>query len=143
MRRGRPDTGELFYRYVPCDQPPMSIASRLETASLTGLHWVAVVLAVLSGVVHLVLGVRFFPEGTAIAFILAGVAFFVAIGLFLIDYHRRLLYAVGVPFVLAQIVAWLWINQRQQPEISPVEGVDKAAQVVLILILVLLYRRAS
>lgn len=121
----------------------MSVPSRVQTASLTGLHWLAVLLALLSGVIHLVLGVMFFPEGLAIAFLLAGIAFLVAIGLFLVDYRRRLLYAIGVPFVLLQIILWLWINQRNQPEISPVEGIDKAGQVLLIVILIVLYRRST
>lgn len=121
----------------------MSVSSRIQTASLTGLHWFAVVLALLSGVVHLALGVMFLPQGTAVAFILAGIAFLVAIGLFLVDYRRRLIYAVGVPFVLLQIILWYWINQRNMPEISPVEAIDKVAQVVLIVVLVVLYRRSG
>lgn len=121
----------------------MSVTSQIETASLTGLHWLAVVLSLLSGVIHLVLGVMFFPQGTAIAFVLAGIAFLVAVGLFLRNYRRRLLYAVGVPFVLVQIVLYYWINYRNQPAISPVEAVDKVAQLVLIVVLVVLYRRAT
>ena len=121
----------------------MSVTSQIETASLTGLHWLAVGLSLLSGVIHLVLGVMFFPQGTAIAFVLAGIAFLVAVGLFLRDYRRRLLYAVGVPFVLVQIVLYYWINYRNQPAISPVEAVDKVAQLVLIGVLVVLYRRAT
>lgn len=121
----------------------MSVTSQIETASLTGLHWLAVVLSLLSGVIHLGLGVMFFPQGTAIAFVLAGIAFLVAVGLFLRNYRRRLLYAVGVPFVLVQIVLYYWINYRNQPAISPVEAVDKVAQLVLIVVLVVLYRRAT
>ncbi|MDX1745804.1 MAG: hypothetical protein R3324_07695 [Halobacteriales archaeon] len=121
----------------------MSISSRIQTDSLGPIHWLAVILALLSGIIHLVLGVRFFPQGTAIAFLLAGVAFLVAVGLFLVNYRRRVIYAVGVPFVLLQIVAWLWINQRNQPAVSPVEGIDKAAQVILIVVLILLWRRGS
>ena len=121
----------------------MSVTSQIKTASLTGLHWLAVALSLLSGVVHLVLGVMFFPQGTAIAFLLAGIAFLVAVGLFLRNYRRRLLYAVGVPFVLVQIILYYWINYRNQPAISPVEAVDKVAQLVLIVVLVVLYRRAA
>lgn len=118
-------------------------ASRLETASLTPLHWLAVALAIVTGVIHLALGVLFFPGAQPIAFLLAGLGFFGWVGLFLLDYRRRLLYLGGIPFVALQIVLWLLINQRPEPAISPVEAIDKAAQVILIVVLIVLYRREA
>lgn len=115
----------------------------LRTDSLTGLHWVGVVLALVSGVIHLALGVMFFPGLQPVAFLLAGLGFLGAVVLLLIDYRRRLLYAVGVPFVALQILLYLWLNQRVQPAVSPIEAVDKVAQVLLIVVLVVLYRRES
>lgn len=115
----------------------------LQTRNLTPLHWFAVALALLSGVIHLVLGVQFFPGPQPTAFILAGLGFFGAVVLFLVGYRRRLLYLVGVPFVALQIVLYYLINYRADPGISPVEGIDKAAQVVLIVVLVVLYRRGE
>ncbi|MFB6303834.1 MAG: hypothetical protein ABEH47_01605 [Haloferacaceae archaeon] len=114
-----------------------------DTGSLTALHWVGVALALVSGVIHLVIGVRFFPGAQPVAFVLAGLGFFGAVVLLLRNYRRRLLYAVGVPFVGLQIVLWFLLNQRAQPAVSPVEAVDKVAQVLLIVILVVLYRRES
>jgi hypothetical protein len=119
------------------------VNSRFETESLTPLHWFAVVLALITGVVHLVLGIMFFPGAQPVAFLLAGLGFFGAIVLFLLDYRRRVLYLVGVPFVALQIVLYLWINQRVDPAISPLEGIDKAVQVVLIVVLIVLYRREA
>lgn len=118
-------------------------SSRLETASLTPLHWLAVALAIVSGIVHLALGVMFFPGAQPVAFLLAGLGFFAGVVLFLLDYRRRLLYLAGIPFVALQIVLWWILNQQTQPAISPIEGIDKAAQVVLIVVLVVLYRRGA
>ena len=123
--------------------PTVMSLSRLETESLTALHWVAVALAVVSGVIHLVIGIQFFPGAQPIAFVLAGLGFFGAVVLFLLDYRRRLLYLVGIPFVVLQILLYLWLNYRVDPPISPIEGIDKAAQIVLIVLLVVLYRREA
>jgi hypothetical protein len=125
--------------------------SRFDTASLTSLHWTGIALAVVSGVVHLVLGVGSVLGGEAVglgvAFVLAGVAFLVAAALVAADYRRPLLYAVGVPFTAVQVLAWYWLNYastgRPLSTIGGIEIVDKAAQLALIAILVVLYRREA
>lgn len=119
------------------------VLSQLETETLTPLHWAAVALAVVTGIVHLAIGVMFFPGAQPVAFLLAGLGFFGAVVLFLIDYRRRLLYLVGVPFTALQIVLYLWLNYRVDPAVSPIEGIDKAVQVLLIVALVVLYRRET
>ncbi|RRJ33761.1 DUF7475 family protein [Halocatena pleomorpha] len=81
------------------------------TESLTTLHWIAIGLTIITGVIHLVLGIMAFPGVLPTAFLLAGIGFFAGIGLLLLGY-RRSLYIVGVPFVAVQIVLYLWINQR-------------------------------
>lgn len=115
----------------------------LETESLTPLHWLAIMLAIITGVTHLVLGIQFFPGTQPVAFLLAGLGFFGAVVLFLLDYRRELLYVLGVPFVALQIILWLWLNQRVQPAISPVEAIDKSVQVLLIVLLIVFYRRET
>lgn len=119
------------------------MSAPLETESLTPVHWLAIVLAVITGAIHLVLGIQFFPGAQPVAFLLAGLGFLGAVVLFLFDYRRRVLYVVGVPFVALQIGLWLWLNQRVQPAISPVEAIDKSAQVILIGLLIVLYRRET
>lgn len=111
--------------------------------SLTPLHWIAVGLTIITGIVHLALGIMFFPGVLPVSFLLAGLGFFVGIGLFLRGYRRRLLYQIGVPFVALQMVLYLLINQRSDPAVSPIEGIDKAAQLLLIVLLVVLYRRGE
>jgi hypothetical protein len=115
----------------------------LSTDSLTGIHWVGVVLALLSGVIHLFLGVRLGSQlgyaGLPGAFILAGLGFVGAVILLLVDFRRRLVYAVGVPFVGAQVVIWLWTQVlNSSRSLGTVDYVDKVAQVLLIVILLYL-----
>lgn len=112
----------------------------LQTESLTTIHWAGIVLAVVTGVLHLVLGVSFISEPMGWAFLFAGVGFLGGIAALLVDYRRRLLYLLGIPFTAGQIVAWYVVNA---PDFSVLGYVDKVAQVLLIAVLVVLYRQAS
>ena len=112
----------------------------LRTESLTTLHWVGVVLAVVTGVIHLVLGVSFISDPLGWAFLAAGVGFLGGVAALLVDYRRRLLYLLGIPFTAGQIVAWYFVNA---PDFSTPGYVDKLVQVLLIVVLVVLYRQAS
>lgn len=105
----------------------------VETGSLTGAHWAGVGLAAVSGVVHLYL---YWAAGFVL-FLLAGLSFFGAIALVLLDYRRRLVYLAGVPFVLVQIVMWLFVGMPN----FWLGVFDKAVQVALVGLLVHLYRR--
>ncbi|SFL24179.1 hypothetical protein SAMN04487950_3000 [Halogranum rubrum] len=108
-----------------------------ETASLTTLHYVGIVLAAITGVIHLVLGVGFLPSPLAVSFVLAGLGFFGGIALLLFNVRRRALYAVGIPFTLAQIAAYFVIN----PDPLSAFGLfDKLVQLALVGVLVVLYR---
>lgn len=112
----------------------------LQTESLTTIHWVGILFAAVSGVIHLTVGVPGLPSGLAVSFVLAGLGFFSAIALLLVGYRRRLVYAVGIPFVAAQIVLWFVLNGFP---IDAIEAVDKVAQVGLIAILVVLLRQSG
>ncbi|MFB6101617.1 MAG: hypothetical protein ABEJ73_03535 [Haloplanus sp.] len=115
--------------------------STFETASLTRLHWFGIVLAVVTGIVHLYFGVLALDTLQGVSFVLAGVAFFVAVLLLLLDFRRRLLYLVGVPFIGLQVVLYFVLNW---PDVLNPGGIgDKVVQVTLIAILVVLYRRES
>ncbi|MEF8800055.1 MAG: hypothetical protein V5A38_00675 [Halolamina sp.] len=116
------------------------------TASFTRLHWGTVVLAAVTGVIHLAIGVSsiasFGFEPLAVALALAGLGFFGGILLFLRDVRRRQLYVAGILFTALQIVLWVQFNQLGgDPAISPVEIIDKLVQVLLIAVLGLLYRQ--
>lgn len=112
----------------------------LRTDDFDWRHWAVVALAVITGVIHLWLGVGFVPEALGWAFLVAGVGFLAGVVALLVDYRRRLVYLLGVPFTLGQIVGWYVVNA---PDFSPLGYADKVIQVVLIVLLVVLYREGS
>jgi hypothetical protein len=104
-------------------------ASRI--GSLTQLQWLAVALVVITGALHVYAGI---VEGR-IPVALAGVGYAGALVLFLLDFRRRLLYLVGIPYTAVQIPLWIVAKS----EYGVVDYVDKAVQIVLILVLIYLY----
>lgn len=106
-------------------------SSTSRIGSLTQLQWLAVALVVITGVLHVYAGIL---EGR-IPVALAGVGYGGALVLFLLDYRRRLLYLVGVPYTAVQIPIWLVVKS----EYGVIDYVDKTVQVVLILLLLYLY----
>lgn len=118
--------------------------SRLAVESLTPLAWLGVVMALVSALVHLVLGAGFLPHWMGVLFVLAAGGYIGGIGLLLVDYRRRLLYLVGIPYTLVQIIGWYVVNQPAGlGDLTAAGAIDKVAQVVLIGVLVVLYRRES
>ena len=111
----------------------------LQTESLTTLHWIGIALALLTGVIHLFLGVRFIDSPLGVSFVLAGLGFVGAVVLLLFDYRRRLLYLVGIPFTAIQVVLYFPLNWPDV--VSPIGLGDKLIQLGLIAVLVTLYRR--
>jgi hypothetical protein len=114
--------------------------SRFRLETLTPLHWLGVLLAVLTGVLHLYLGIAFITEPLGWSFIAAGIGFFLGVLAVLMDYRRRLVYLLGVPFTGGQIVAWYVVNA---PDFSTLGIGDKVVQVILIVVLLVLYSRES
>lgn len=115
--------------------------------TLTPLHYLGILLAAVSGVIHLKLGVGFAPSPLGLSFLFAGVVFLLASAAILANYRRRLLYGLGIPFTAGQIVLWYLINfafgQYSFPaDVGTLGWVDKASQVVLIVVLVVLLRRS-
>lgn len=113
--------------------------STLKSESLTPLHWIGIVLAAITGLVHLWLGFAFVADPLGWAFLIAAAGFFLGIVGVLVDYRRKLLYLLGIPFTAGQIPSWYVANA---PDLSPVGIGDKVVQVALIVVLVALYRRA-
>lgn len=117
------------------------MVTTFETESLTRLHWIGIVLAAITGIVHLYFGVLALDTLQGASFVLAGIAFFVAIGLLLLDVRRPFLYLAGIPFTGVQVVLYFYLNW---PNVLSPGGIgDKVVQVALIAILVILYRRES
>lgn len=103
-----------------------------ETESIAGLGWIALALVLITGIFHIYSG---FVEGQ-IPVLLAGVGFLGAIVLYLRNYRRRVLYLVGIVYTAVQIPIWYVVKAG---EYTTVGYVDKAVQVVLIVLLVYLY----
>lgn len=121
-----------------------TFGASLEIDSLTPLYWVAIVLAVVTGIVHLGLGLATLPSTLGIASVLAAAGYAGAIGLVLVGYRRRLIVALGIPFVGSQIVLWYLLNRPSSlADLAPVAAFDKTVQVLLIGILVALLSRRS
>ena len=104
------------------------------TESLTTIHWLAVLLVVATGAIHVYAGL---VEGR-IPVLLAGVGFFGGIGLFLVDYRRPLLYLAGVVYTAVQFPLWY---VAKAGEFTAIGSVDKAIQAVLVVTLLYLYWR--
>jgi hypothetical protein len=111
-------------------------SSRFDTASIPTLGWLALALVVATGVLHVYAGVI---EGR-IPVLLAGVGFLGATVLYLADYRRRLLVLLAIPYTAIQIPLWYVANA---PDFALVGYLDKAVQVVLVLVLIVLYRQGE
>lgn len=105
------------------------------------LRLVGVAVAVVSAVVHLVLGVGFLPHPMGVAFLVATAGFAVGIAAVLTGRDDRRLHAVGVPFVAGQVVLWYLLNRPTIETLGIADVVDKVAQLVLLAVLVILVTR--
>jgi hypothetical protein len=115
----------------------------LRTESLGVLHWVGILAATVTAVIHLRLGARLVPSQLGISFLLAGLGFLGAIGLILIGWRRRLVYAAGIPFTLAQVGIWYVLTFANTParfpaDVGTIGAVDEVAQLPLVAVLVAL-----
>lgn len=118
--------------------------NRVHWQSLTRLERVTIVLAAVSGFIHLGLGIGALPDPLGVAAILAAIGFAVGILLYARGFRRRVILALGVPFVGTQIVLWYALNRPSSlGEVSPLAAVDKPVQLTLIVLLLVLYNRES
>ncbi|WP_436926514.1 DUF7475 family protein [Halosimplex amylolyticum] len=106
--------------------------SDLETDSLAPAHWLAILLVLITGVIHVYAGL---VEGR-IPVSLAGAGFLGAAVLVLLDYRRPLLYLVGIAYTAVQFPLWYVANAG---EYTTLGYVDKIVQGVLIVVLAYLY----
>lgn len=102
-----------------------------DTARMSWAHWSVAILAAITGGIHLLL---YLNQGFP-GFLFATVVFFGAIVALLMNFYRRLLYALGVPFTAGQIVIWA---AQGMPDLE-IALVDKPVQLLLILLLVYLF----
>jgi hypothetical protein len=110
------------------------LADTSASESLTAIHWLAVLLVVATGAIHVYAGL---VEGR-IPVLLAGVGFFGGIGLFALDFRRPQLYLTGVVYTAVQFPLWY---VAKAGEFTAIGYVDKAIQAVLVVTLLYLYWR--
>lgn len=106
----------------------------IETKSLTTTHWLALVLVLATGLIHVYAGI---VEGR-IPVLLAGIGFLGAIVVFLLDVRRTPLYPVGIVYTLVQFPLWYLAKAG---EFTTIGYVDKIIQLVLIVVLAVLFLR--
>ncbi len=120
-------------------QPPETDPA---ATSLSPLHWLGIALALVTAIVHLVLGLGFLPHWMGGAFLVATLGFLAGIVLIIVGYRRRLVSLLGIPFTGGQIVLWYVVNQPAGlGDISVAGAIDKIAQLLLIVVLLVLIRR--
>ena len=121
-------------------------SGRIDPETLTPLHYAGILLAVVSGLIHLRLGVGFAPSPLGLSFLFAGVVFLAASAAIVANYRRPLLYQLGIPFTAGQIVLWYYLNfvagtKAFPADVGTLGAIDKVAQVLFLVVLALLVRR--
>lgn len=121
---------------VATEQQPTRSGLSYGIGSLRTLDWVAILLALVTAAIHLYL----FTTEDWLPFLLAGAGFLGAVVLLIaLPKYRHWLYPVGGLFVASQIVGYLLLP------LGPlwIGVLDKAIQVVLIIVLVQLFRTSA
>lgn len=110
--------------------------------SLTSLDYIGILLAAITGLIHLYEGVEDWGEGfIGVLFVLAGLGFFGAIVLLFLGVPKRPLYLAGIVFTGIQFVAYFALRW---PNVYETIGLfDKIVQLALILVLAALYLRSG
>lgn len=102
--------------------------------SLTPLYLIGIILAAITGAVHLWLGI----EKSSLALFVAGIGFAVGIIAVIADVRRETVVKLGIPFTATQTIYYLATHYEQ---ITWVSATDKIVQIVLITVLILIDRR--
>lgn len=112
---------------------------RLHTASLDLLHWVAIGLAAIVGLVQIAVGTLAADDPLGIALALGGLGLFAWILLVVLGYSRRLLTLAAIPYAVVQILLWWTLSDLEVGNLLEPGLVVAALQLALLVILVWLY----
>jgi hypothetical protein len=102
--------------------------------SLTPLHLIGLVFAVVTGGIHLWVGV----QESSLALFIAGIGFTIGIVAVVANIRRLTVVKLGIPFTATQTVYYLATHFDQ---ITLVSATDKIVQIGLIVVLFLIARR--
>ena len=100
-----------------------------------GRHWAVIGLALLTGVIHLYVGMLADP-GFAPAFYAAGVGWFLGAAVFLTSFWRRWMYLLAAAYAVVQIGFWVLSGFQ----FLTVGVVDKLAELAFLALVLVLYR---
>lgn len=107
-----------------------------------GLLYAALVLAVVSAILHFYIGFAVYGIPLGIPLILIALVYVVGIGMIAMDYRRSLLLRVGLAWVVIVIVLWALSAAVNAPNTrDPLAYLTKVVEVVLLGVLFLLWRR--
>jgi len=128
------------------------------TSSPTGIQWptntlgyVAIIAAIITGVLHLLAVTRAiqFSQMLAILFALNGLGFLGGIGVYLTRYWRRSLFLVAAAYSIITILAlfafqgWSIEAFYMGGSLNPIAVISKAAEAVLAISAIVLYSQAD
>lgn len=110
------------------------------------LHYTGFLAAAVSAGIHFYLAPQIGLNLLGLSFVIAGLGFTAGITAVTLDYKRKTVYLLGLPFTLGQIIIWYYMNSvplesllRGEPLL---DFIDKLAQTLLIIILVILYAKS-
>ncbi|RJX51924.1 DUF7475 family protein [Halonotius pteroides] len=128
------------------------------TSSPTGIQWptntlgyVAIIAAIITGVVHLLAVTRAiqFSQMLAILFALNGAGFLGGVGIYLTRYWRRSLFLVAAAYAIITILAlfafqgWSIEAFYMGGSLNPIAVISKAAEAALAISAIVLYSQAN
>jgi hypothetical protein len=115
----------------------MATGTRLEQDSIGTLAWIGTGLAVLLGIAYLPLALSEIPSVIGIAFLLAGLGYFGAVGLVLYGYRRSRVYTVGIGYNLLLIALYFLLRDPtlSLSWLAGLAGIVKLGQVLFAVLL--------
>lgn len=99
---------------------------------LTVAYWGTIAAALVTGGIHLWLGVTLGKAGL----MFSAVGFAIGIGAVVLGFKRPQMVKLGIPFTAGQIVLYIIAHFSEFPGIPTIELADKIAQAVLVVLLV-------
>lgn len=120
----------------------MAIRSHLSTGTdiRTKNMWLAAFLVILTGIIHIYIGI----VELRIPLFLAGIGFFIGIGIVKFGYGGEGIFLIGAIYTMAQILLWMvYYGVLQEDAFTLIGIVDKIIQIPLVFILLYLYSQSK
>lgn len=103
------------------------------------IRYIILLLASISGTIHLYLGYITGLSLLGASYLLAGIIFFTGIFSIAANFKRKTAYLLGIPFLLSQIIIWYYVNRIPLSFLIAgepfLDSLDKLVQILLIIFL--------